>query len=64
MLTLYHRHLILLSHTSIRTTEKSYVPRVKARQERLEGHSRGAWNLDLESGDLGHTGSTDGHKCL
>jgi integrase len=44
---------ILLGHTSIRTTEKSYAPWVRARQERLEGHIRNAWNLDLESGTPG-----------
>lgn len=44
---------ILLGHTSIRTTERSYAPWVKARQERLEGHVRNAWNLELESGTPG-----------
>lgn len=39
---------ILLGHTSIKTTENSYAPWVKARQERLEGHIRNAWSLEPE----------------
>jgi len=39
---------ILLGHTSIRTTERSYSPWVKARQDRLEGHIRDAWELETE----------------
>ncbi len=39
---------ILLGHTSIRTTERSYSPWVKARQDRLEGHIRNAWDLEPE----------------
>jgi site-specific recombinase XerD len=41
---------ILLGHTSIKTTENSYAPWVKARQERLEGHIRNAWSLEPELG--------------
>jgi integrase len=39
---------ILLGHTSIRTTERSYAPWVKARQDRLEGHIRNAWDLETD----------------
>jgi len=39
---------ILLGHTSIRTTERSYSPWVKARQDRLEGQIRKAWDLETE----------------
>jgi len=42
------RRQILLGHTSIRTTERSYSPWVKARQDRLEGHIRNAWDLETE----------------
>lgn len=42
---------ILLGHTSIKTTQKSYAPWVRARQERLESHVRNAWgDLDPEEG--------------
>lgn len=47
---------ILLGHTSIKTTEGSYAPWVKARQQRLEGHVRNAWNLELQSG------TPEGHR--
>jgi integrase/recombinase XerD len=42
---------ILLGHSSIKTTERSYAPWVRARQERLEQHVRTAWEEDeiLES---------------
>lgn len=39
---------ILLGHTSIKTTQRSYSPWVRARQERLESHVRNAW-ANLES---------------
>lgn len=42
---------ILLGHRSIKTTQRSYSPWVRARQERLESHVRNAWgDLDPEEG--------------
>ena len=36
----------LLGHTSIRTTERSYAPWVKVRQQKLQTEVRKSWNLD------------------
>jgi integrase/recombinase XerD len=44
---------ILLGHSSIKTTEASYAPWVRARQDRLEQHVRLAWAEDILEFDLG-----------
>jgi integrase len=47
---------ILLGHRSIKTTEASYAPWVRARQDRLERHVRLAWAEDILDFDLGTPG--------
>jgi integrase/recombinase XerD len=41
---------MLLGHTSVKTTEKSYSPWVAARQEQLESDVRRTWETDLVLG--------------
>jgi site-specific recombinase XerD len=40
---------MLLGHSSVKITEKHYLPWVKARQEQLEGSVRKAWDVSVTS---------------
>jgi integrase/recombinase XerD len=40
---------LLLGHSSVKTTERSYIPFVKARQIQLQKSVRAAWKTDALS---------------